>query len=120
MERELVESLWIARINVRVELAVGLIDSRVHQYVIRCDRAQARVLHCLGWTDVNSLLFEHPKHDQIDVNAIESADKRVMTAAKGCAGQIAAVARVSPTMCVCTTDTKLILEDTTREYPTFA
>ncbi|RMX67173.1 hypothetical protein DD238_002404 [Peronospora effusa] len=77
--------------------------------------AQNHVLHCFSWTDVESLLSESPKHDHIDARtSLKDIGTNQLNTGNASVGPIAAVARVSPTVCILTTDTKLIVEDITR------
>ncbi|CAI5703537.1 unnamed protein product [Peronospora effusa] len=77
--------------------------------------AQNHVLHCFAWTDVESLLSESPKHDHIDARtSLKDIGTNQLNTGNASVGPIAAVARVSPTVCILTTDTKLIVEDITR------
>ncbi|CAH0517153.1 unnamed protein product [Peronospora belbahrii] len=72
-----------------------------------CYRARHDVLHCFYWTTVESLLSESPQHDRIDANSH-------LKGIQDSVGPISAVARVSPTVCILTTDTRLVLGDITR------
>ncbi|CAI5741102.1 unnamed protein product [Peronospora destructor] len=77
--------------------------------------AQDHVLHCFDWTNVESLLLESPKHDQIDARTpLKGIRTNELNIGNANVGPIAAVARVSSTVCIFTTDTKLVVEDITR------
>ncbi|KAG6574436.1 uncharacterized protein IUM83_07178 [Phytophthora cinnamomi] len=72
--------------------------------------AQNHTLHCFSWADPDSLLSGLPKHDQINVSSSGGKGLLLDTSV----GPIGAVARVSPTICILATDTKLIVEGISR------
>ncbi|CAI5741081.1 unnamed protein product [Peronospora destructor] len=74
--------------------------------------AQDHVLHCFDWTNVEFLLLESPKHDQIDARTpLKGIGTNELNIGNANVGPIAAVARVSSTVCIFTTDTKLVVLD---------
>jgi hypothetical protein len=81
-------------------------------------RAQNHVLHCFSWTSLDPLPSEPARHDQIDASSsVRGSNGLRLDVGNASVGPIAAVARVSPTICIFTTDTKLILQDISRADP---
>lgn len=67
---------------------------------------------------MESLVSDIPRHDQIDAGScIKDANGFRLDVGNASVGPIAAVVRVSATVCILTTDTKLILEDLSRSDP---
>ncbi|ETI50064.1 hypothetical protein, variant 1 [Phytophthora nicotianae] len=80
--------------------------------------AQNHILHCFSWTNVDALLLEPPMHVQIDASSsLKGTNGLQLDVENASVGPIAAIARVSPTICIIATDTKLILEDISRAAP---
>ncbi|KAL4175967.1 hypothetical protein KRP22_000924 [Phytophthora ramorum] len=77
--------------------------------------AQNHILHCFGWTSVSASLTNPPRHNQIDASSsLNGSNGLRLDIGMGSVGPIAAVSRLSPTICILTTDTKVILEDISR------
>ncbi|KAE9038093.1 hypothetical protein PR002_g6210 [Phytophthora rubi] len=77
--------------------------------------AQNHVLHSFSWEDKDSSGSGIPKHDQIESSSIKG-DKGIRLEV-GNIGPIAAIARVSATLCILTTDAKLVFENIPRADP---
>ncbi|KAG2823175.1 hypothetical protein PC118_g11583 [Phytophthora cactorum] len=79
---------------------------------------QNHVLHCFGWRNVESLLSAPPRHEQIDASSsLKGTNGLRLDVENAGVGPIAAVAHVSPTVCILTTNTKLVLEEICRAAP---
>ncbi|KAG1701507.1 hypothetical protein DVH05_010807 [Phytophthora capsici] len=74
--------------------------------------AEKHLLHCFGWKSVESVLTEAPQHEQFDViSSSRGTNGQRMDIGTAGIGPIAAIARVSPAICIVATGTQLVLED---------
>ncbi|KAF4046447.1 hypothetical protein GN244_ATG00833 [Phytophthora infestans] len=80
--------------------------------------AQNHVLHCFSWTNADAFPSEPPTQDQIDASgSLKGTNGLRLDIGNASVGPIAAVARVTPTICILATDSKVVLEDISRAAP---
>ncbi|KAL3671903.1 hypothetical protein V7S43_002570 [Phytophthora oleae] len=80
--------------------------------------AQKHFLHCFGWKNVESVHSEPPHHVQFDAtSSSKGINGQRMNIGTASVGPIAAIARVSPAICILTTDSQIVLEDISRAAP---
>lgn len=104
-----VESLWSTSLTVcacRAKTQCGVLT------LLLLYRAEKHLLHCFGWKSVESVLTEAPQHEQFDVvSSSRGTNGQRMDIGTAGIGTIAAIARVSPAICILATGTQLVLED---------